>query len=164
MLLSSSSNSRSQRSLGRFYHRKDEMEKAIFYFQRALKINSLFPEIWFAAGACAMKLEMVIFFVCFFLGGFFFYRFSLFRFSAFLILVDSNSFLPFIHSFLFSLLLTYSPSFPLPPVSFSLSFLSFSSLVEQKPLFLQQSNSTRPRRRTCLGQHCQCLHACKKTR
>jgi len=55
--LSKERSARSQRSLGLYYLRKQQMEECIEPFQRSLKLNQLQPNIWFSLGCACMTLK-----------------------------------------------------------------------------------------------------------
>ena len=50
--------SRAQRSLGRYYIHRDAWKEAISAYEKALALNSLYPDAWFSLGCSRMKLEM----------------------------------------------------------------------------------------------------------
>ncbi|KAI8808918.1 hypothetical protein BJ742DRAFT_806885 [Cladochytrium replicatum] len=49
--------SRAMRSLGTYYFRKNQHEKAVEAYERGLAINPLFPTSWFVMGCSAMQLS-----------------------------------------------------------------------------------------------------------
>lgn len=48
---------KAMRNLGRFYFFENKFKEAIECFEKCLKINKLYPDIWFTLGCAYMKIE-----------------------------------------------------------------------------------------------------------
>ena len=49
--------SKALRMLGRYWFYQNDFKKSTEYYDRALKINKLYPDVWFAKGCAHMRME-----------------------------------------------------------------------------------------------------------